>query len=357
MTRSAPNPPAKQGPPPGFSIVRVGEELLLAAAQRLVSQTLKDRVSAAKRLIASAPEHGIDLSCIWASIATSEVGKRPTSVRQACLAVPGSGRTAMIFISEPIPSSDGAGAPIHVLEAARDERIALLNAVTSHFGQGPGDHVRVLQALPDPSDAWAESAFRGAGFVCVGDLEYRRRSLSPAEHKPITRKIEWPAGVRVEPIASLPQAERDPLLLRVLDESYVDTKDCPELCGMRATADILASHYATGVFDPTLWFIVFVRDASNAEIPAGCMLLSRVLDQRALELVYVGLAKSVRGKGIGAKLMELALQKAAEPRIDAITCAVDCRNEPALRMYERFGFGALGRRRAFVRSVSGISAS
>ncbi len=357
MTRSAPNPPATQGPPPGFAIVRVGEDLLLSAAQRLVSQGLKDRVSAAKRLIASAPEHGIDLSFIWASVAASDVGKRTAAVRQTCLAVPGSGRTAMIFISEPIPSLDGAGAPTSVLDAAREERIALLNAVAAHFTRGPGDQVRVLQALPEPNDGWAESAFRGAGFTCVGDLEYRRRSLSPAEHRPAAKKIEWPVGVRIEALSSLPQIERDPLLLRVLDESYVDTRDCPELCGMRTTSDILASHYATGVFDPTLWFIVFVRDANGVEIPAGCMLLSRVLDQRALELVYVGLAKSARGRGIGAKLMELALQKAAEPRIDAITCAVDCRNEPALRMYERFGFGALGRRRAFVRSVSGVSAS
>lgn len=334
-------------------MVRVGEELLLAAAQRLVSQSLKDRLSAAKRLISSAPEHGIDLSFIWASVSSSELGKRTASVRQACLAVPGSGRTAMIFISEPNPTVDGAGASAKALDEAREERIALLNRVAEHFSHAAGQPVRVLQALPEPGDGWAESAFRGAGFVCVGDLEYRRRSLAPAEHKPSGRRIEWPPDVRVAPLSSLPQPQRDPTLLRVLDESYVDTRDCPELCGMRATSDILASHYATGVFDPNLWFVVFVRDQTGAEHAAGCMLLNRVIDQRALELVYVGLSKVARGRGIGAKLMELALLSAAEPRIDAVTCAVDCRNLPALRLYERFGFGAIGRRRAFVRSVAG----
>lgn len=354
MTRSAPNPPARHGPPPGFCVVRVGEDLLLAAAQRLVSQSLKDRVSAARRLIASAPEHGIDLSYIWASVALSEPGKRPSVVRQACLAVPGSGRTAMIFMSEPDPAPTANGATAQALESAREERIALLEAVAAHFGEASGGAVRVLQALPEPTDAWAESAFRGAGFVCVGDLEYRRRSLSPAEHKPSTKNVVWPEGVRVVPVSSLPQDERDPLLLRVLDETYVDTRDCPELCGMRTTSDILASHYATGVFDPTLWFVVFVLDSAGVQTPAGCMLLNRVPEQRALELVYVGLSKSARGRGIGAKLMELAMLKAAEPRIDAITCAVDRRNEPALRMYDRFEFGALGRRRAFVRRVGGM---
>lgn len=334
-------------------MVRVGEELLFAAAQRLVSQSLKDRPSAAKRLISSAPEHGIDLSYIWASVSNAELGKRAATVRQACLAVPGSGRTAMIFISEPNPTGDGAGASARILDEARDERIALLNAVAAHFAHASGQPVRVLQALPEPGDAWAESAFRGAGFVCVGDLEYRRRALSPSEHKPSTRRIDWPPDVRVAPLSSLPQSERDPVLLRVLDESYVETRDCPELCGMRATSDILASHYATGVFDPSLWFVVFIKDRHGAERPAGCMLLNRVIEQRALELVYVGLSKNARGRGIGAKLMDLALASAAEPRIDAITCAVDCRNLPALRMYDRFGFGAIGRRRAFVRNVSG----
>lgn len=348
MTRSALTNDSSQPPPgsPAFSVVRVGEQLLLAAAQRLVSQGLKDRVSAARRLIASAPQHGIDLSSIWVSISPVEKEKR--NVRQACLAVPGSGRTAMIFISEPMPAS--AGGEPGGEAGARDERIALLRTVAKHFRETQTPDVRVLQALPDPSDAWADAALRGAGFVWVGDLEYRRRAITPAEQKSSSREITWPEGVRVAPLESLPSAERDPLLLRVLEETYIDTLDCPELCGMRSTADILASHYATGIFDPALWFVVFVREGAS-EVPAGCMLLSRVPEQRALELVYVGLARAARSKGLGHKLMELAIRKAADPRIDAITCAVDRRNTPALRMYERFAFSALGRRRAFVCSV------
>lgn len=356
MTRSAANPPAPPPAHPGrFAVVRVAEDLLHSAAQRLVSQSLRDRATAAKRLIASAPEHGIDLSCIWATIPAHEAGKRHAHVRQALLAVPGSGRTAMIFISEPMPGGElPSGEPaLSAIDAAREERVALLHAASAHFASR--SEVRVMQALPDPADAWAESAFRAAGFICVGDLEYRRRAITPAEHRSPRTEITWPAGVRVSSLASLPQAQRDPTLLRVLEATYVETLDCPELCGMRETSDILASHYATGVFDPALWFVVFITDSAGNESPAGCMLLSRVPDQRALELVYVGLAKSARGRGIGARLLELAIAKGSEPRIDAVTCAVDCRNEPALRMYERFGFVGLGRRRAFVRTVAGQS--
>ncbi len=342
MTRTVVNQASKSSPEPRFVVARVGEELLLPAAQRLVSQNLKDRANAAKRLIASAPQHGIDLSAIWVTLTLSDKPKQPPEVRQACLAVPGSGRTAMIFVSEPMPGGEPGGP-----ESARDERIALLAEVRAFFKNHTRLDVRVLQALPEPSDAWAETALRGAGFRWVGDLEYRRRTITPAEHKAGAREVELPQGVRVVPIGRLPASERDLVLLRVLEDSYLDTKDCPELCGMRLTADILASHYATGVFDPALWFIAY-----DGDTPAGCLLLSRVADQRALEIVYIGLSKRLRGRGVGVRLMELAISKAADPRIDAITCAVDCRNDPALRLYDRFGFSALGRRRAFVLSVN-----
>ena len=253
----------------------------------------------------------------------------------------------MIFISEPMPLALG-GEP-GGNQGATSERMALLKAVTDHFAAVSKPDVRVLQALPEPTDAWAEAAFRGAGFTWVGDLEYRRRTIAPAEHQP-SAKVVWPEGIRVVSVADLQPSQRDSTLLSVLDQSYADTKDCPELCGMRSTGDILASHFATGVFDPSLWFVVFSRKG-NEETPCGCMLLSRVPEQRALELVYVGLAPSVRKLGLGVRLMQHAIWCAADPRIDAITCAVDCRNEPALRLYNQFAFSALGRRRAFVCSV------
>lgn len=343
MTRSLDQPPAPLTPPEGFSVVRVGEDSLVAAAERLVSQGLRDRRTAAKRLIASAPEHGIDLSSIWATVKNPVA--TPLQVRQACLAVPGSGSTAMIFLSEPMPGGEPGGP-----EQARTERIALLRQVAAHFHGARKPLVKILQALPDPGDAWAESAFRGAGFVFVGDLEYQRRPVAPSDLRSVRQEPSWPQGVRVVPLSSVPESERDQTLLRVLEESYQETLDCPELCGLRETPDILASHYATGVFDPSLWFLVMLQE-HGGEVARGCMLLSRVPEQRVMELVYIGLSPEVRGKGLGGRLLEFGVRIAAEARVDAMTCAVDCRNEPARKMYREHGFQGAGKRRAFVGRV------
>lgn len=347
MTRSLDQPAARPTPPEEFSVVRVGEDALLAAAERLVSQGLRDRRTAAKRLIASAPEHGIDLSFLWATVKSPLAP--PPQVRQACLAVPGSGATAMIFISEPMPGGEPGGP-----DQARAERVALLRHVSEHFAPA-GSKVKILQALPDPGDAWAESAFRAAGFVFVGDLEYQRRSVAPSEWRSTRQEIPWPQGVRVVPLSSLSQSERDRTLLAVLEESYHETMDCPELCGLRETSDILASHYATGVFDPALWFLVLQQEPGG-EVPRGCMLLSRVPEQRVMELVYIGLSPQARGKGLGSRLLQMGIRCAAEARVDAMTCAVDCRNEPARKLYREHGFQGAGKRRAFVGRVGMLGA-
>lgn len=330
-------------------VVRVEESLLLAAAERLVSQSLRDRKSAARKLIASAPQHGIDLSLIWATLADDgSAGHAPGTVRQACLVIPGSGRTAMIFLSEPFPGGEPGGP-----DQARAERARLLREIEAVMLSRPVPDVRILQALPDPSDRWAIGAMLDAGFVHVGELEYRRRLIAPSERRQPPAQIVFPRGVRVVTLASIPESLRESLLIDVLDQTYANTLDCPELCGLRETRDILASHRGTGLFDPQLWFLVL--DEANGDRPEaaarGCMLLSRVPEQRSLELVYIGLAPELRGRGLGTPLMRLLLNCAKEPQIDTVTCAVDRRNVPALRLYDRFGFASAGRRVALVRAV------
>lgn len=114
---------------------------------------------------------------------------------------------------------------------------------------------------------------------------------------------------------------------------------------MRTTADVLASHKAAGEFDPALWWVLELDGK-----PEGCCLMSPSPSQRALELVYLGLSPRVRGLGLGKRLLALGIAHAgATHRAWAVHCAVDQRNEPARKLYERFGFEETGRREALVR--------
>jgi ribosomal protein S18 acetylase RimI-like enzyme len=318
--------------------------LFQAAAARLVSQSSGDVVTAARRLVTAAPAHGIDLSLVFATVDRDATG-RATRVRQACLAVPGAGRTVMMFTTEP-PRGGDPGGPL----IGKRERTACIDEAFQHIRSAPNLQVEIAQGLPEPREFWAIEAFAAAGFTTVGNLVYMRRSLADRPKSSPAEILAWPPampGLEVKRFDQLPLPQRDAMLVEALDRSYENTLDCPELCGLRKTRDVLDSHRATGVFDPALWTVILV-DCK----PLGCMLLNRCPEQRVIELVYLGVSGALRGKGVARALLSNGLSRlrAAHPAW-SLACAVDARNEPALRLYRSIGMRAFGERVAVVRPV------
>lgn len=319
--------------------IRVSQALLLPAAQRLVSQSQGDLTAAARRLIATAPAHDIDLSMVHVTV---DSNARQPAVRQACLPVLGAGRTAMMFVSEPARGGDAGGPSV-----ARAERTACLDAACEFLARERRTEVAVAQGLPDPTEQWAIEAFLDARFVNVGRLAYMRRALG--DRIPAGPGANpWPAGVSVGTAEALSPRELTETLVATLNASYTDTLDCPELCGLRATGDILASHQSTGEFDPRLWWIVRLDRK-----PLGCLLLNPCPEQRTVELVYIGLAPELRGKGLAKRLLVDGMTAVCAKFPGwAMACAVDLRNAPALKLYDALGFRAFGERLALVRALS-----
>lgn len=291
-------------------------------------------------MLTAAAVHGIDLSLMWATVDRTPSG-RPVKARQVCLAVPGAGRTAMLILSGP---AGGDEASEHA------ERIACVQAACAFLGSpDSGRDVRLVQALPEPPEPWAVQAFEAAGFTKVGDLAYLRRPLWPPLVVP---PPTWPEGITVRTLHSSKAGEPDrALLIAALDRTYEETLDCPELCGLRETADILESHRATGVHDPHFWWLVFLEG-----VPHGCVLFSKCPDQNTVELVYLGLSPALRGRRIGSKLLDMAIARLGGMPGEHLTCAVDMRNEPARRLYAKSGFTEFGRRIAMVRPTDRASA-
>lgn len=328
-------------PPPSRHpvAIRIPRELELSAAARLVGDAAGAKGAAARRMVTAAALHGIDLSWMWGTV--DRAGERVTRVRQVCLVVPGSGKTAMCILSGP-----AHGDP----EQENQERVASIQTacrfLESERARDGGRDIRLAQALPDPGEPWAVRAFLDAGFLKVGDLAYLRRPKASAAAAP--QPVVWPEGVEVRPVHGVKADDPDrTALIRALDRSYEATLDCPELCGLRDTSDVLDSHRSTGVFDPRLWWLVFYHNE-----PHGCMLLNRCPDHGTVELVYLGLSPELRSKGIGSRLIQMGLSHIDHASAAPLTCAVDLRNTPALRLYHRLGFREFGRRVALVRPTS-----
>ena len=91
----------------GARIIRVPPDLRLSAAARIIGEQAGDPLLAARRFLDSAAQHKIDLDQMWCTLdeparaGESRGGGGVVHVRQVVLAVIGSGRTTMLFVSGP----------------------------------------------------------------------------------------------------------------------------------------------------------------------------------------------------------------------------------------------------------------
>ena len=317
---------------------RIPSSLRQSACERLVSGP--NRAQAARNLIGSAAAHGIDLDLLWGVIDRSQPDH--PRIRQACLAVLGEGATAMLFHSSP-ETNRWLGPK----SAQRDEISAALRACLKGL-KSASAHARLAQCLIEPKHTWAPEVFLGAGMIFVGELAYMRQRMTPAPRAHIPEP-DWPEGISVRPIRSLnaddPQSDRA-ALIQALELSYIDTLDCPELCGMRSMDDVVDSHIATGVFNPRYWLLIEL----NAQ-PVGCCLLTHCPNNSSIELVYLGIGAPARGLGLGRTVLAYGTEQMRHLEAQEVTCAVDTRNIPAMRIYESLGYARFDSRLGFVASL------
>ncbi len=288
--------------------------------------------------------------------AASTAPKPALRVRQVALAVLGPGRTAMIFLSNPDNTHT-----LGPLETQTREISAALGAALRGLRAQSPQRVTLAQTLIEPDQTWARRACSDAGMISVGELDYMQKPVTPDDltptdpptdlpTDPLHTQRAWPAGIEVRTVRSLdpdaPDSDRQ-ALIAALEGSYQETLDCPELCGLRPIEDVVDSHIATGEFDPTRWHLIF-KDGH----PAGCCLLSHCPQSTSVELVYLGLAPIARGLGLGRSVLSYAIAQLGPIGISQVTCAVDNRNAPAIKIYESLGFTRFDARVGFVSPIA-----
>jgi len=306
--------------PGGARIARVGTDASPAAIGRLLGSS---RAPAAPPRIRAFLEHAreqrVPLTDFFALY-------RDHIPEAAVLLVPGAGRTAMLFASEP-PERTAPGSGDRLQEAA---------AMIRHAYERCAEPGTLVQALPEPGRGNIEALLAAAGFQFLADISYLERPLAP---KRLPAAATWPSGIDVRPWNGTDRR----LITDLLQETYIDTLDCPKLHGLRAVDDILDGHLQTGRCDPALWTILHC-DGS----PCGLMLINPSGSGDTAELVYVGLVPKARGHGLGRQLLRHGLHLATGATLRTMTLAVDDANEPATELYRSEGFRRIARRRAWI---------
>jgi len=244
------------------------------------------------------------------------------SIAFAGVLVESPGRAALFVAPWSRFSEIGSDLTVNVLRTARDEGTKRNNAL--------------IQTLVPHTIPELASCLSRAGFRRLTQLIYLRRRVS-VESLQSAAQLEWH---RFAP-------EKGGLFGQALEASYIDSLDCPELCGLRTPQEVLAGHKSTGDFDPDLWFVV----TRHGE-PAGILLLSALPSAESVEVVYMGVARDARGTGAGDALLSRAVGAARDKRMRYLALAVDSRNDPARRLYDRWGFHELTRRDAWIATPS-----
>jgi ribosomal protein S18 acetylase RimI-like enzyme len=195
------------------------------------------------------------------------------------------------------------------------------------------EKARLAQVLLSAEEQGNADALIAEGFFHLAHLIYLRR---PSGLRPLPEP-----RADVEYVCYAPELRQD--FMQVLESSYEESLDCPQLTGARSMEDILDSHRAQGVFDPHHWFLMR-REGTWV----GCLLLAGLPEYNAIEVAYIAVLKGARARGLGRELLHHAIRVAEGCGVDILTLAVDSRNTPARRMYEAEGFSEWDHRDAYL---------
>ena len=88
----------------------------------------------------------------------------------------------------------------------------------------------------------------------------------------------------------------------------------------------------------------YIIAKENDEV-VGFAGISTCLDEATLNNIVV--KKSHRNRGIGGELLEALIELCSDLSIRTFTLEVDVSNEPAIHLYEKFGFKNLGIRKKY----------
>jgi len=260
---------------------------------------------AVKQFVGFAKQQNMDINECWAVCHLD-------LIQASMLLVPSAGKTSMVFVSC-VPTRKQVDPMCQLVKQACQV-------------QDPS-RTRIIQALLEPNQRYERLAMEQAGFTHLAHLIYMQRY--------VTKPNQTDGKLRLGPnmqVYNWSEDNRKRFEDAIL-ESYIDTKDCPALRGVRHIDDIIAGHMAAGEFDPKSWFAVY-----DGDTPLAVLLLNCITHRSALELVYLGVSPHARGKKLGSKLVEHAMDLTALYSVSQILLAVDQENEPARKLYQRLGF-------------------
>jgi ribosomal protein S18 acetylase RimI-like enzyme len=248
-------------------------------------------------------------------------------IEAVCLSLDSQGRTSSLLLSP------GITAPR--LRSVAGELLARTQSRAAERG------VQLLQGMVAPESSDEAILYAASGMKHLANLIYMQSDCQHMPSHPSDVPLRWETY----------RNSTHELFKRVIEQTYEDSLDCGSLNGVRDIEDIIASHKATGLFEPQLWRIGMV-----GEEPVGVILLGYMEEQHAYELVYMGILPAFRKRGYGAAILRHGMTLVLSRGVSLMSVSVDEKNAPAQKLYHSFGFREIMRRGVWIRILPPDSA-
>jgi RimJ/RimL family protein N-acetyltransferase len=190
---------------------------------------------------------------------------------------------------------------------------------------------KVCQAFVTADDAADLASLERHGFRPVTQLASLRRAVGSPFDMP-TPSVRW------RPWNAEPTREQLELLLA----THQHTLDCPELNHARTAEEITAGFRPGTDARYTWWSALDETDRliGVVQFDGGAA--------DVLEVSYLGLVPSARGRGLAGALIRFADRVAFTGGYRTLNVSVDVRNAPAMKLYARHGFIEYDRREVWL---------
>jgi ribosomal protein S18 acetylase RimI-like enzyme len=227
--------------------------------------------------------------------------------------------------------------PIVVAESQSPESIedALLTEATRRLDK---TKAWIGQSLLEPEQTREQAALQRNGFTRLTELRFFERLLADTSDQPMR---EAAPRLSYEPFR---RTKNRSAFASLLDATYRGSLDCPEFNGVRDGWQSLKNHESVGTFTSDMWRL-YRRDGADV----GVLLLVKRPDQKAWEVLYLGVTETARWSGIGHAMLLDAIDAAHAASAERLLIVADVRNWPAVALYDSLGFQPIATRVAFVR--------
>ncbi len=261
----------------------------------------------------------------------ADAAQRP-EVLDGLLGVHCGGQLVASGLAQVLPGRAVVVWPPRARTGTSDQTVAALFEALDAFARQ--HEAQIVQALLSENQDGDAVLLGKAGFQHVTDLVFL-----------VASEEDFPASLPITPlIFETYSPDNHDRMARIVEKTYVGTRDCPAMNGIREVEDVLEGYRATGTFSPSRWLIV---RAGREDV--GCLLLADHPATDQWELVYMGLDPAARGNSYGSHIVLRAQWMARRAGRKRLVLAVDMANRPALRIYEAARFVAWERRHVYMK--------